>query len=177
MQLLDELSMIYLTSTTFYAMFSYGQRRIVQAGVLVFTVSFSAFVTLYYHYLKDPVFHQNAFAILAATVIFKGIFEMEKLLRPSRRPKNPALKPSEEDRVNTRGSAILRTMWALAISGVVSVGLGFFIWNLDNIYCSNLRRWRRNIGLPWGVLLEGHGWWRVFPFSSSYTLCLPTSFH
>lgn len=166
MQLLDELSMIYLTSTTFYAMFSYGQRELVKIAVLAFTISFSAFVTLYYHYLKDPVFHQNAFAILAATVIFRGVYEMERLLRPSRQPKNPRLAPGEQEKVNARDSAILRTMWALAISGVASVGLGFFIWNLDNMYCSNLRRWRRNVGLPWGIVLEGHGWWQVFSFTA-----------
>jgi len=30
---------------------------------------------------------------------------------------------------------------------------------LDNMFCGTLRRWRRDIGLPWGILLEGHGWW------------------
>lgn len=159
MQLLDELSMIYLTSTTFFAMFSYDQSKRVKILVLLFTSSFSMFVTLYYHYLKNPVFHQNAFAVLAATVIFKMVYEMEYLLRPSRRPKSSSLSRKEQKRVDERDLSILHTMWALAICGVVSVGLGFFIWNLDNMYCSTLRRWRRDIGLPWGIVLEGHGWW------------------
>lgn len=159
MQLVDELSMIYLTSTTFFAMFSSGQSRAVKILVLLFTIAFSMFVTLYYHYLKNPVFHQNAFAILTATVIFKIVYEMEYLLRPSRRPKNSSLSEEEQKRVDERDLSILHTMWALAICGVASVGLGFFIWNLDTIYCSTLRRWRRNIGLPWGIVLEGHGWW------------------
>jgi dihydroceramidase len=159
MQLLDELSMIYLTSTTFFAMFSYGKSRAVKIFVLIFTISFSMFVTLYYYHLKDPVFHQNAFAILAATVIFKGVYVMECLLRPSRRPKNPSYSEKEQKRVDERDLSILHVMWALVIYGVASVGLGFLIWNLDNIYCSNLRRWRRDIGLPWGIVLEGHGWW------------------
>lgn len=159
MQLLDELSMIYLTSTTFFAMFSFGQSRVVKILVLLFTSSFSMFVTLYYHYLKDPVFHQNSFAILAVTVIFKGVYEMEYLLRPSKRLKNPSYSEKEQKRVDERDLSILHTMWALTICGVASVGLGFLIWNLDNIYCSNLRRWRRDIGLPWGIVFEGHGWW------------------
>lgn len=33
---------------------------------------------------------------------------------------------------------------------------GFAIWNLDNIYCSDLRRWREKVGYPLGFLLEGH---------------------
>jgi dihydroceramidase len=36
---------------------------------------------------------------------------------------------------------------------------GFGIWALDNQYCSTLRHWRHQVGLPWGILLEGHGWW------------------
>lgn len=159
MQLADELSMIYLTSTTFFAAFSYGQSRTIKIFVLLFTISFSIFVTLYYHYLKNPVFHQNAFAILTTMVIFRIVCTMECLLRPSKRSKNSSLSEKEQKRVNERDLSILHTMWTLVIFGVASVALGFFIWNLDNIYCSTLRRWRREIGLPWGILLEGHGWW------------------
>lgn len=159
MQLLDELSMIYLNSTTFYAVFSYGRNRTVRIVVLSFTIFFSVFVTLYYHYLKNPVFHQNAFAILTATVIFGIWYKMECLLRPSRRRKNPSLSTQEQKKVDDRDLSMLHTMWALAICGVASVGLGFAVWNVDNIYCSTLRQWRREIGLPWGFVLEGHGWW------------------
>jgi len=49
---------------------------------------------------------------------------------------------------------------------MIACGLGVFlggfgIWTLDNVYCSTIRRWRHEIGLPWGILLEGHGWWYV----------------
>lgn len=42
---------------------------------------------------------------------------------------------------------------------------GFVIWSLDNHYCSEIRRWRHVVGLPWGIFLEGHGWWSVAPYS------------
>lgn len=159
MQLCDELSMIYLTSTTFYAMFSYGKSPAVKLLVLAFTIAVSASVTLYYHYLKNPVFHQNAFAFMAITVVLKGIYVMENLLRPSRRGKDPTLDAKEQERIDERDSKMLKTMWQLCGCGFATVGLGFLLWNLDNMYCSHLRRWRREAGLPWGILLEGHGWW------------------
>jgi dihydroceramidase len=162
MQLLDELSMIYLTCTTFFALFSYGRKPLIKILVLVFIVSLGVFVTLYYHYLKDPVFHQNAFTILAATVIFKGLYKTEVLLRPSQERKNSNISEFEHKRRGDRDRKIRNTMWALAFMGIASVLLGFAIWNLDNMYCVKLRRWRRDIGLPWGILLEGHGWWYVF---------------
>lgn len=34
---------------------------------------------------------------------------------------------------------------------------GFFFWYLDIAHCSTLRRWRREIGMPWGIFLELHG--------------------
>ena len=34
---------------------------------------------------------------------------------------------------------------------------GFVIWGLDRVFCSTIRRWRHEVDLPWGVLLEGHG--------------------
>lgn len=163
MQLLDELSMIYLSCTTFFAIFSHGKSKLVAAFVFLFTVSLAVFVSVYYHYLQDPVFHQNAFALLTATNIFRGWYEMEQLLRPSRRAESSKNSPThdakEQERIDRRDFEILNTMWSLSLSGVALIGIGFLIWNLDNIFCPHIRQWRRDIGLPWGIVLEGHGWW------------------
>lgn len=61
-----------------------------------------------------------------------------------------------DDRRNVQ---ILNTMWLMIGVGLTSFLSGFGIWQLDNVYCSELRAWRREIGLPWGIVLEGHGWW------------------
>lgn len=58
-----------------------------------------------------------------------------------------------------RDEQILRDMWLMIALGLTIFLGGFIIWTLDNEYCSTIRRWRRDIGLPWGILLEGHGWW------------------
>ncbi len=58
-----------------------------------------------------------------------------------------------------RDGRILGTMWVMIACGLSTFLGGFAIWGLDNVYCSTLRAWRREIGLPWGILLEGHGWW------------------
>jgi dihydroceramidase len=167
MQLLDELSMIYTSCTTFYAVFSFGRSKPVQIAVMVFSIALAVFITAYYHYLKNPAFHQNVFALLTAVVVFTSIYKMEQLLRPGSKLRTQALekakgrKPgaAELARRDARDLKILKEMWLMVGSGLVSVGVGFLIWNLDNIYCDDLRSWRREIGLPWGVVLEGHGWW------------------
>ena len=168
MQLLDELSMIYTTCVMFYATFSH--QRSVKGATLVFAlaVSIAVFITSYYYYIKDPLFHQNAFALLTAVVFFRSLYGMEISLRPSRQTKRRAdvgrlnvHDDTLQTRVDQRDLGILGTMYQLMAVGLGSIALGFLIWNLDNAYCPTLRRWRREIGLPWGILLEGHGWWCV----------------
>lgn len=166
MQLLDELSMIYTTCVMFYATFSH-QRSVKGATVIfVIAVSIAVFITGYYYYIKDPLFHQNAFALLTAIVFFRSLYGMEASLRPSRQAKRRAevgrrdvSDITEQILIDQRDLGILKTMYQMIPVGLGSIALGFLIWNLDNAFCPTLRRWRREVGLPWGIFLEGHGWW------------------
>jgi hypothetical protein len=44
---------------------------------------------------------------------------------------------------------------ALFTKGAALFALGFIIWNLDNIFCNNLTRWKAALGWPVAFLLEG----------------------
>jgi dihydroceramidase len=146
-----------------YAVFSHRQSTRACLAIFLAILSLAVFITGCYHYLQDPVFHQNMFALLTAVVVLRSMWIMELLLRPSRRVKGGDVDlvsdVAEQARVNRRDEDILKTMWTMIACGLSAVAGGFLIWNLDNIFCGTLRRWRRDIGLPWGILLEGHGWW------------------
>ena len=135
--------------------------------LFLFTVILAISITAYYHYLQNPVFHQNMFALLTAIVVFRSIYAMEITLRPSLQLKGDPdgshvlASVVGKTRTDARDVAILQTMWKMIACGLSSVACGFLIWNLDNAFCYTLRSWRREIGLPWGILLEGHGWWLV----------------
>lgn len=171
MQLVDELSMIYTTCLMSYATFSYARSPTFRTFLAGFFVSLSIFITLYYHYLQDPTFHQNAYAILTAIILIRCMFVMELTLRPSLRmseekhrlermnASQEVLTKENQKHENTRDQDILTSMWIMVAYGLTIFLGGFAIWNLDNQYCTSLRRWRRNVGLPWGIFLEGHGWW------------------
>ncbi|KAF2841225.1 aPHC-domain-containing protein [Patellaria atrata CBS 101060] len=183
MQLLDELSMIYNMCTMFYAVFSFQRSRFAASVVLIFVVSLAAFITAYYHYLKDPVFHQIAFALITVSVVLTSLYRIERYLKPSRRTMtinqgfDDVGRKSGNDvqrdiveraRLERRDTQIYNEIWQLKKCGLGFIAFGFFIWNLDNIFCSTLRRWRHDIGLPWGILLEGHGWWHIMTGLSAY---------
>lgn len=173
MQLVDELSMIYTTCLMCYASFSYSRPFGIRLFLAIALLGLAVFITLYYHYLQDPAFHQNAYALLTTVVLVRSIYTMEVRLRPRWR------KSSEEDRLarekeglpvpskerqqyeNVRDLKTLKTMWVMVAYGLTMFLGGFFIWNLDNQFCSQIRVWRRSVGLPWGIFLEGHGWWYV----------------
>ena len=47
------------------------------------------------------------------------------------------------------------------LTRIVAFVIGYGLWQLDFRTCRILRNLRHEIGLPYGVLLEFHGWWHV----------------
>lgn len=174
MQLVDELSMIYTTCLMFYATFSHGRAHPIPLILGIALVALSVFITGYYHYLQDPTFHQNAYALLTATLLFRAMYIMEVSIRPyfraeqRRRNKAAGMPEQEQARQDKRDALIVKQMWMVVGLGVSIFLGGFGVWTLDNVYCGTLRRWRREIGLPWGILLEGHGWWHLMTGCGAY---------
>ncbi|KAI5203577.1 alkaline ceramidase-like protein [Aureobasidium subglaciale] len=147
MQLVDELSMIYTTCLMFYATFSHKQTRTFRIFLALFLVALCVFITGYYHYLGDPVFHQNMYALLTAIVLFRSMYIMERELRPNPKAREAARKSTgkqdvlseqEQQRQDERDYKILKTMWLMIGLGLSVFLGGFGIWTLDNVYCSRL---------------------------------------
>ena len=170
MLLVDELSMIYTTCLMNYATFSYSKSRLYSFMLALGLISLALFITLYYHYLQDPAFHQNAYAILTAIVLFRSMYVMEFSLRPSltkkeddfklQRRRSMDVNEKEVSRSGDRRDAqILKTMWVMIATGLSIFLTGFLLWHLDTKFCTELRSWRKQVGLPWGIFMEGHGWW------------------
>ena len=50
-------------------------------------------------------------------------------------------------------------------AGAGIFAFGFFVWNLDNVFCGTVTGWKKSVGWPVAFLLEGHSWWHVFTVS------------
>ncbi|KAI0443281.1 ceramidase-domain-containing protein [Xylaria telfairii] len=158
MQLVDELAMIYTTCFMAHATFAYARSSRFSFALGVGLIGLAYFITARYYQTKDPRFHQDAYALLTATVVFSNMWVMERVLRP-------ALKAREDKRAPSSpvpsARAFLSEMWIMVATGLSIFLGGFLIWNLDNWYCDTIRRWRHQIQLPWAVVLEGHAWWHL----------------
>jgi len=72
-------------------------------------VGLATFITVYYLYAKDPVFHQVAYGTLCLATVSWGFYVMESRVRPTLKKNSPA----DADR-------IMRETWTLALSGTSS---------------------------------------------------------
>lgn len=172
--------MIYTTSLMCWASLSYSRSPKAHWLLGIFFTLFCAGITLYYHYLQDPVFHQNVYALLTIFIVARSCWSMESSLRPSLRKSEEKDRLAKEKKgipvetkdkqayLNKRDLAILISCWKLVGFGVSIFLGGFALWGIDNVYCGTLRSWRRQIGMPWGFLLEGHGWWHLMTGVGAY---------
>ena len=139
-QLLDELPMIYTTIIMVWAMWSHGVSKTSAVVLAVVLAAFGIAVTVIYLSIKDPLFHQVAYAFLTGLVLTRSCYLML---------------------VHVPDQKVRKDMYWVISIGVLTFLAGFVCWIIDNEYCSEVTRIRRRIGLPWGMLLEGHGYWHL----------------
>ncbi|TXC10462.1 hypothetical protein FocTR4_00005993 [Fusarium oxysporum f. sp. cubense] len=120
--------------------------------------------TAYYHYIQDPSFHQNTFSILFLATVFRSLYTMKAILRPTlsntyaNKSRRTSLSDKEALYCPVRiDQAIIREMRWIVAMGFITCAAGIAAWTLDNLRCGDFVKWRHRVGLPWGILLEGHG--------------------
>ncbi|KAJ2350900.1 alkaline ceramidase ydc1 [Coemansia sp. RSA 2618] len=150
-QLLDELPMLYLCALAFYSLTEIN--RDIKFGIKL-PISLAAFqigITLVYlFWVQDPIFHQVAFAMTAvgATIVGAKRFRNLDVCNKTR-----------------------RTLSNLHLMGHLGMWGGFLVWNVDNIFCHQLRSYRSYVGWPLDGLLQLHGWWHIMTaYGSAYLL-------
>lgn len=146
-QLLDELPMIYATCIPCWSVFSAYQSKH-RSWLIGTAVFFSAnLLTVIYLHFKDPTIHQAAYGVLNVLIIMKSVQLLQRAIK------------SEEDRWK---------LYSTMIKGVILFLTGYVLWNMDIHFCDYARRTRRSWGMPYGFILEGHGWWHIFTGTGVY---------
>jgi len=150
MQLADELPMIYATCVFLYILFESSKHN--QYGYVLPVLLFldALLITVYYVHSKNPVFHQVMNGINTVAIALRGMYLFYFKL--------PYLT-----------SGVREKMAYLVRMGCFLYLMGFVAWNMDNVFCEQLR-WLREETVPSVVspLLQFHGWWHLGTASGSY---------
>jgi len=141
MQLLDELPMIYCTCVMIFCILqcSYRPRQLNTTLTLVLVVC-CAMITLVYLTIVNPLIFQWAYGILVTVLVIGAFVACRK----------------------HRGS------WKLLTVSLVSYGIGFIIWNIDNNFCSYVREARNQLPPLLRPFLQLHAIWHTLAAIGSY---------
>lgn len=166
-QLLDELPMLYGTAFQIYNLFTIWEAKtsnMTRYLLITGLVLYSAIVTFVYVQVVDPTFHQVAYGLMVATVVIRcATYFHIQMANDFHGMASKSNFPS----LNVK--SLRKQSWPLLFLSGWAFGVGFFAWNIDNIYCSDLRVIKDRIGLPGALALELHGTiWHTFTCYACY---------
>ncbi|KAJ1938510.1 alkaline ceramidase ydc1 [Kickxella alabastrina] len=140
-QLADELPMVYCTCICIYC----ALRADVKTGSGVFVTlalfAYSAIVTLVYLQIREPVFHQIAYGLEVFLVLIRSMMHQIEIKKTNQRA--------------------YKEMQNLFWLGVGAFGVSFALWNVDNIFCPQLRAMRNVLPGVLAPLLQLHAYWHI----------------
>ncbi|BFZ00236.1 hypothetical protein BsWGS_03275 [Bradybaena similaris] len=142
MQLMDELPMVWANACFIYSCLTV-QSKINTENKVLLAILFliSLVITVVYILIEVPVFLQISYGVLNILVISLHINIM----------------------------LTMNCKKAIFIIGLGSYLLGFLLWNIDNLYCHQLRYLRKHkLADSSGMLTECHAWWHVFTGIGAY---------
>ncbi|XP_059172732.1 alkaline ceramidase 3-like [Physella acuta] len=143
MQLMDEVPMIWGSSFLIYSSYMMDSKPNKENFMLsCVLVLYCVIVTLVYILINAPIFHQVSYGIMVFCIVI----------------------------LSTKTAFTMKCKRKMHLLGIGFYALGFFLWNVDNIYCSHLRSIREHpVGKVSGMLFECHAWWHVFAGLGTYT--------
>ncbi|KAI0462113.1 hypothetical protein LJB42_004200 [Komagataella kurtzmanii] len=151
-QLLDELPMIYVTALPFAYIYGVDKGYCTKVALYVAMALLMAVLTIIYcSVYKNPVFHQVSYAVLNFGIILRSLVLIQR---------------------HVPDAAARRDLYRLLGLALGEFLTGFVLWNLDTVYCTYLRQIRRYWNLPFGVILELHGWWHILTALGIYHFIL-----
>uniref|UniRef100_A0A0A9YI20 Alkaline ceramidase n=1 Tax=Lygus hesperus TaxID=30085 RepID=A0A0A9YI20_LYGHE len=152
MQLFDELPMVWGTSVLVYNLSEVQKpvknRPISNVPLFFFLTAFCIFFTILYLYWPQPVFQHTSYGIL---VFASFVLEIQLIC--------------------AKGCQICKKLF---ISSTSIYLFGFFLWNLDKVFCPNLNSLRGNIPRMLDPFTQLHGWWHVMAGYGTYLQVLFT---
>ncbi|XP_003745879.1 alkaline ceramidase 3 [Galendromus occidentalis] len=141
MQLMDELPMVWGTLASSYTLYDIdADESKVNVKLALGLVLYGTIISVVYVTINIPEFHQAAYGLLVAVSFLYSFNLARKKYFPMR--------------------------WFLL--SICMYAVGFAVWNIDNVFCSNLRTVRSGLPGFFAPLTQLHAWWHFFAGYGSY---------
>ncbi|KAL1115631.1 hypothetical protein AAG570_005921 [Ranatra chinensis] len=147
MQLFDELPMVWGSCVLVYCLSQIEQppvngKTASNLPLMVFLTSFCLLFTALYLVWPQPLFQHSSYGVL----VFVSFALEVRLIRMKK-------------------CVTCKQLFILSTSVYL---FGFFLWNIDNVFCSHLRALRNNIPTLLDPLTQLHGWWHCMAGYGTY---------
>ncbi|CAH1399152.1 unnamed protein product [Nezara viridula] len=151
MQLFDELPMIWGTCFLIYYLSevqksSFSKKMFSNQPLFIFLSLFAVIFTAIYLLWPQPLFQHISYGVLVFTTVGMDL----RLLK-----------------INE-----CKTCKKIFLISAAIYLFGFILWNLDKIFCQNLRLLRLNIPGAFDPFTQLHGWWHLMSGYASYSQVL-----
>lgn len=141
MQLMDELPMVWGTLASTYTLFDINSGESeVNWKLASLLIGYGSIISVVYLTIQDPVFHQATYGLLVAAS-FAYSYHL------------------------ARRKYFQKRWFVLSICLYL---FGFAVWNVDNVFCSELRRTREALPSILSPFTQLHAWWHFFAGYGSY---------
>ncbi|KAF2264571.1 alkaline phytoceramidase [Lojkania enalia] len=146
-QMGDDLSMLLAVGSLLHQVLTFSRPRGERIRITLLILGSNIAVAVYHCWADEIIMHEIAFAMM----VFISGRKVRQLIR---------------ERV--KGQEAKKRLGKLASLGTYSGLFGYFLWSIDFHLCHWVTPVKRWMGLPWGFLLELHGWWHIFTAIGSY---------
>uniref|UniRef100_A0A452HTT1 Alkaline ceramidase n=1 Tax=Gopherus agassizii TaxID=38772 RepID=A0A452HTT1_9SAUR len=142
MQLLDELPMIYSCCVFVYCLYEcFKHKNSVNYPLLFVLITFSVIVSIVSNFFLCRTFIWIVYGALVSIIVLRSVYIVLWVY--------PWLR-------------------GLGYTSLSVFLMGFFFWNIDNIFCDKLRGLREKMPPVVGAVTQFHAWWHIFTGLGSY---------
>jgi len=172
-ELADELPMIYTCCIAVYCIFETSKTKTFTPYItIILWLTALLFTVTYTEIISWPWFQHGSTAFLIGIIVYRSLYQIQGLSNSINFDKNSIEAHLLTKKTNNLKNLTLkrkqiRILKLLLIICAVTYALAFFLWNIDNIYCSHLINLRKKYS-SWSFLFQFHAWWHFFTGIGTY---------
>lgn len=146
-QMGDDLSMFLAVGSILHQVMCFDATSTQQRNATLAILGTVIPISVYHVWADEIIMHELTFAVMVFLVARRTRALIKK---------------------QVKSAASRKALGCMATFGISLGLLGYFLWNIDFHLCGYVTAVKRYVGMPWGFLLELHGWWHILTGIGAY---------